>query len=342
MSELDALRAEPYRYSLFAALRLIERTFRDAPRLARSTRATEEPVRISQRPHLMFAPSDVCGVDEDGKLRVEEYSFGLLGPNGPMPLHLTELALHRSAHYGDPALARFLDLFNHRFAAIFFRAWAETDPATCADRPDDDQFRAYLAALNGLAHEQARGRDSVGDEAKLARSDLLGARVRSADRLETLLGEYFGIPVRIREFVGSWLDIPSDEQLRLGQTSSGSAVGLGATLGSMSWQRQNKFEIVIGPLDLEQFRDLLPGTPALAELLDLARLYTHDEWSWQMRLELRQAAGLGTALFHNPVGTDNKHRGTHLGWTSWLGKSPAVANDVVVQDFVGVMYRERN
>jgi len=60
--------------------------------------------------------------------------FGLLGPNGPLPIHVTEYARHRLRHAGDATLSRFLDLFNHRFLALFYRAWAQAQPHVNRDR----------------------------------------------------------------------------------------------------------------------------------------------------------------------------------------------------------------
>lgn len=66
--------------------------------------------------------------------------FGMLGPNGPLPLHLTEYARSRSIHAGDQTLVRFLDIFHHRFMALFYRAWAQAQPTVSLDRPGEDRF----------------------------------------------------------------------------------------------------------------------------------------------------------------------------------------------------------
>ena len=50
----------------------------------------------------------------DAPPRLTVNFFGLLGPNGPLPLHLTEYARDRLRNSDDPTMARFLDLFHHR------------------------------------------------------------------------------------------------------------------------------------------------------------------------------------------------------------------------------------
>ena len=51
------------------------------------------------------------------------------------------------------------------------------------------------------------------------------------------------------------------------------------------------------------------------------RFYTNDEWSWQVRLLLRDVDVPRVTL----------GRQGHLGWTTWLGHSPQMADDVVLQ-----------
>ena len=82
--------------------------------------------------------------------RLQVRLFGLLGPNGPLPLHITEYARERLRNAGDPTLSRFLDLFHHRFLALFYRAWAQAQPHVNRDRPDDDRFAVYVGAFIGI------------------------------------------------------------------------------------------------------------------------------------------------------------------------------------------------
>src|SRR6185312_13056576 len=87
-SALERLGAAPHRFTLFAALRLLEQCFPDHPRLGESRKASDDPVRLGQTPTLSFAPSDVMGFEPSpsyGPSRLEQYSFGIFGPNGALP-----------------------------------------------------------------------------------------------------------------------------------------------------------------------------------------------------------------------------------------------------------------
>ena len=322
VTSLESLRREPERFSLFAALRLLEQAHPDRPRLGESRQASDDPVRLGHVPHLTFAPTDVaaCAQDDAGRLRLEQYSFGLFGPNGPLPVHLTELAYQRRRNVDDPTIVDFLNSFQHRLISLFYRAWADSDPATSLDRPDSDRFTMYLGATFGLGPATARDRDCVPDDAKLSRAALFAQQTRSAPALRAILAGYFQLPTALREFTGAWLTLPRESRWRLGRASG--ALAESAFLGASLWSSQHKFEIVMGPLTLACLETFLPGGRGLRELEDLVRLFTNSEWTWQLRLLLPPEEIPRTRL----------GRCGKLGQVSWLGIRDGVADDVVIQE----------
>jgi type VI secretion system protein ImpH len=323
MSLLEDLQDSPEHYTLFAALRRIEQAHRDRPRLGESRKAADDPVRITQRPHLYFVGADIAAfaAGESAVPRVEQHGFGVFGPNGALPLHLTEVAYSREHQSDDPALGDFVNAFQHRFASLFYRAWADSDPCACFDRMDQDAFRLYAGALLGMGPAQARDRDSVLDYAKLARAGLFAPQNKSAEALQQILFEYFELPVELIPFVGSWLDISPDARCRIGIEPQHATLGLGATVGSMTWQCQSRFEIVLGPLQIAEFVNFLPGARGLTQLKSLVRLYTNEEWSWQVRLLLES----------QQIPTMRLGEGGWLGWTTWLGSRSQLARDAVIE-----------
>lgn len=318
LTALTQLRERPAGFSLFAALRALEQAHAAQPRLGESRKAADDLVRLGQAPHLSFAPSDLAsvGVNEEGQLSLEQYGFGLFGPNGALPLHLTEIAYERRRQKDDRAIVDFINLFQHRLISLFYRAWANSEPTVSLDRPGADRFRAYLGAIIGLAPDCAYDADAAPDYAKLSRAGRFAQQARSADGLEAVLADYFEQPVEVRPYCGEWLDIPADLHCRLGEQRLGSSM----TLGGSTWQCQHKFEIVLGPLPRADFADFLPGARGLEELRALVRFYTNDEWAWQLRLLLRDVETPGVRLGAT----------SQLGWTSWLGKRRAGAADVVI------------
>jgi len=323
MSTLATLEDQPYRFTLFAALRLLEQLHPERPRLGEARRLADDAVRLAQPPYLQFAPTDLAPLDrtENGLPRLEQYVFGVFGPNGALPLHLTEYAFERAAHSADPGVSDFINAFQHRFIALFYRAWADGDPAVNLDRPQSDRFARYVGALIGLASGVARAAAPHAARAALARAGLFGQSSRSAEALERALADYFGLEVRIRQFVPGWLEIPPEMRTRLGVAVEGMTLGRGATLGARTRQCQHQFEIVIGPLAYPEFVRFLPGTPAFRELAGMVRLFTNDEWSWQLRPTLATGEAPGVRL-----GGEGR-----LGWTSWLGGRRLSEADVMIR-----------
>ena len=305
-----ALAGAPYRHDFYQTLRRLECLYQDRPRWGRALRPVDEPVRLGQDPDLTFAPAPIASFEPaDGGRppRLQVRLFGLLGPNGPLPIHITEYARERLRHAGDPTLSRFLDLFNHRFLAFLYRAWAQAQPHVSRDRPKDDRFGAYVGAFVGVAPAAFRGRDSVPDLGKLFHAGTLGRHVRNAEGLTSILRQFFRIPAEVEEFVGHWLALGTGERTCLSR--EGAALGSGAVVGGRVWDRQHKFRIQLGPLTLTQYESFLPGGAPLRQLADWVRQYLCFELAWDVRLVLERGQVPALTL----------GRSGRLGWTTWLG-----------------------
>jgi len=313
----QALEAEPYRFDFYQAMRRLECAHPGSPRLGLARRPDQEPVRLSQEPSLAFAPSTLASYrpghdDMPGRLVV--HFFGLFGPNGPLPLHLTEYARERLRNASDPTLARFLDIFHHRMLLYFYRAWASAQPAVNFDRPEEDCFALYVGALFGLGMPSLRDRDNLPDLAKLHHAGQIACQTRHADGLHSFLADFFRLPVRLEEFIGEWLELTADELCRLGASAEASTLGRSVTLGSRTWECQHKFRIVLGPLTFATYEAFLPGHDNLRRISALVRTYLGHELAWDVCLILRRDQVPALRL-------DGRGQ---LGWTTWLVSSPPV------------------
>ena len=305
----DELAATPYRYDFYQTLRHIECLFETKPRWGQALRPVDEPVRLGQEPDLSFAPAPLASFERpDGKPpRLQVRLFGLFGPNGPLPIHLTEYARERMQHAGDPTLSRFLDVFHHRFLALFYRAWAQAQPHVHRDRPKEDRFTVYVGSFIGMAPSTLRDRDSLPDLAKFFHVGALIRQVRNPEGLMHILQHFFRVPVKIEEFVGHWMFLSRRDRSSL--SAEGASLGIGAVLGDSVWDRQHKFRIHLGPLTLAQYEDFLPGGKTLAKLVDWVRTYFCFELDWDVRLMLKAEEVPMLAL----------GAGQRLGFTAWLG-----------------------
>jgi type VI secretion system protein ImpH len=310
---LAAMAQQPWAHDFFSALRWIDARHPDKPRLGTARKPVDEPVRLAQAPELSFAPSALHSVvpsGPGGRARIEVRFFGLFGPNGPLPLHLTEYARERQLHHGDATFARFADLFHHRLLLLFYRAWAQGRPETSLDRPGDDRFGEFVGSLIGIGTRTLRERDAAPDAAKLHFAGLLARQVRNADGLAAILSGYLRREVRIEQFVGAWLALPESERSRAGGGLRGAALGRSAVLGRTVWDRQHHFRVHIGPLDRAAFDSLLPDGDVLPAVVALVEQYVGHEFGWDLRLVLRAGE----------VAPCRPGQHGRLGWTSWADK----------------------
>jgi type VI secretion system protein ImpH len=306
----DALAEAPYRYDFYQTLRRLECLHDQQPRWGRAQRPVDEPVRLGQDPDLSFAPAALASFEAHrGRTpRLQVRLFGLFGPNGPLPIHITEYARERLRHADDPTFCRFVDIIHHRFIALFYRAWAQAQPSVNRDRPKDDRFTVYVGAFLGMSPATLRERDTVPDMAKLFHVGALIRHVRNPEGLTHILQHFFRVPVRIEEFVGHWMSLSTRERTYL--SSENAVLGSGAVLGARLWDRQHKFRIHMGPLTLDQYESFLPGATSLQKLVDWVRQYLCFELDWDVQLALKEGAVPRLTL----------GGGQRLGWTTWLGR----------------------
>ncbi|MDR5784951.1 type VI secretion system baseplate subunit TssG [Caballeronia sp. LZ065] len=324
---LEQAAGAPYEYDLFELMRWIDACAVSPVRLGRASHPRDEPVRFGQRPSLAFAPAPLAEVRRDQRegshtrAQVSVYGFGLFGPNGPMPLHLTEYAYERARNHGDTSLAGFADLFHHRLIALVYRAWANAQPCASLDRAADARFDDYIASLIHLGQPSLKGRGAVADHARYYMAGHLVRQTRNPEGLCRILADYFGVKTRVNEYTPGWIAIEPARQSALPLRLGANASGAGAMLGRAVRDAQHGFEIVIGPLPMERFRQFLPDTEAAMQLADWVRFYAGDELEWNVRVLLARADVRGAS-----VGMQQR-----LGWDTWVGErlSPTDAGDLV-------------
>ena len=257
---------------------------------------------------------------------MQQRLFGLLGPNGVLPLHLTEYARERVTHHGDHTLQRFLDLLTHRFALLFYRAWAEAQPAVSLDRADNKATFNRIGALVGIGLPSLQDRDALPDASRLYFAGRLSRQSRDADGLLAWCRSEFNAPVAIEQWCGHWMELAKDERSRLGRRG-GSLLGRGAVLGGSVWDVQHKFRVAIGPLRLDQYCRFLPGGADVARLQALVRSWVGIEFAWDLKLVLKRDEVPQFRLGAH-------HRGVRLGLghAIWLGhyRRPRDAGDLCI------------
>jgi type VI secretion system protein ImpH len=308
---LTSVSEKPYRYGFYQTVRCINCFYQDKPITGKSNKPSDDPIRFSQEPYTFFAPSTLGGLEIDGSSqypRLSQRFIGMFGPNGPLPLHLTEYVRDRSRHHRDQSLARFIDMFHHRIVSLFYSAWAQSQPTVQFDRPEQDRFAMYVGSLFGLGLPSLRSVDSMHHLSKLSFAGHLSSLPRHVDGLISMLKGYFSVPAQIREFISHWMRIPARDRVQLGEASMNGCLGIDTVIGERVWQRQDKFRVSLGPLSLDEYEAFLPAGKSFKALVALVRNYVGIEYLWEVNLILKKDEKPVTCL----------GKSGSLGWTSWL------------------------
>jgi type VI secretion system protein ImpH len=311
------LLADPERHHIFLALRIIEAQFQDSPRLGESKRPREDRFRLGQEAELAFPPSTIASIRppngaQPGML-VNRF-FGLWGPMGPMPIHLTEYARDRLRNNKDPTIIAFADMLTHRLMSLMYRAWSAGHPAPSFDRAlrteksrsPVESFERKISALTGHYENGLRDRDAMPELAKRHFAGHLAPVPRHPEGLVSMVSTFVNAPVELQEFVGEWLNLEADDCWSLG---SATGLGLGTSIGTQVFSHAAKFRLKIGPMRLSDFKRLMPGQILLKLVEDVVRNYVGDTYDWDMNLVLAK-----DEVPKSQLGAD-----TALGHTSWLG-----------------------
>lgn len=344
----------------FQALRRLEAESPpgEFPRIGWSQSCKADLVHLGQRPYLTFAPRNIdgwfpAGVDScrfPKRPVLLLFAFGLLGPSGPLPRHLTEYALDRERE-DDYTLSNFLNVLQHRMLCFYYRCWTATRPITDFDRPGPQRITRLAGSIVGVGSPESARRSPhlaphyatatcVGTGGKTTASQTtarsgeaaenletedwprlfyagwLAKPQRCADGLESLLRGYFRVPVEVLPFLGRWIELRPEELSRL-RLDSGAVLGTTAVLGSRIRDCQTKFRIRLGPLVWDDLVRFLPGSLSGRRLRELVEDYVGWEFDWDLQLVLSKEAVPELAL-------DGSRR---LGWTTFLGSSPLFSVD---------------
>jgi type VI secretion system protein ImpH len=309
LTHVERFTRSPRTHHIFQALRVLEAAFADAPPLGTARRPKDDPIRLGQEPTVAFQRTTITDYRPPsgaGPGKLTNLAFGLFGPGGPLPAHVTEYARERAVNHRDPTLVAFADMLTHRVMGLFYRAWTTGQPAVDFDRGEGGRFDGCVAALAGIPSPALTGRDAMPDNARRHFAAFLSPGPRHPDGLRAILSGFFGMACTIDEFVGCWLDLDPSDTWRLG-----AAIGLGqgTVIGERVWSRSAKFRIRLGPMSRTDYDRLLPGGDAIARLTAIVRTYAGDALDFEVTLVLREDEVPRACL-------DGAAR---LGLTSWVG-----------------------
>ncbi|MDO4640971.1 MAG: type VI secretion system baseplate subunit TssG [Neisseria sp.] len=319
---LNKVASRPYRYDYFSLLRQLEsvRFMTGGRLLGKAVNPKQEKIRVRQEPSLIFSPRNIQSVNlTPGYVEISINGFGLFGPSGPLPLHITEYAYERQHQHGDATWTGFANIFQHRLAVLFYRAWANAQSIVSLDKNAEDRFGKYIACLNGLDSPPVSNHNLVHEFSRRYFAGLLMKQSRSAANLQQLLTRYFKVQVVIQTNVGYWVSVSDEEKTQVG-SEQGFTLGEGLLLGDKLYDAQSKFRIIVGPLTLEAYRSFYKKGFNTARLREWVRLFLADEYEWDVK----------PVLMRQEVPPLELGNDTQLGLSTWLGHVNRDAEDLVV------------
>jgi type VI secretion system protein ImpH len=315
---LRRLEAEPWVYSFFQAVRLLEAAGGKREPVGEFTPPSKEVARFTSCPTLAFPASEIQSFkrSSDGQPSLEVNFMGLIGPLGVLPLPYSSLTLVRLREK-DRAMKDFFDLFNHRFISLFYRAWTKYRFAISYERSGSGGLTASMLALIGLGMPSLQNRQQVVDESFVFYAGLVAQRPRSAEALRHLVADYFDVPVAVKQFAGSWSPLDPRDRTRVGEPHGiTTLMGVGTVVGDEVWYMQSKVRLILGPLSRKQFEDFLPGGTAHEPLRAITRMFAEQEMDFEAQLILKREDAPACVLGGDGSGS------ARLGWISWVKSNP--------------------
>jgi type VI secretion system protein ImpH len=325
---IDRLLEEPHGFGFFQAVRLLERWFVQQEG-AQAGDVLGRRVRFRNSLSLSFPASEIAqleavetpAADSPAEphtpgvkhVAITPSFMGLLGIAGTLPAFYTEMFARRELYERDGAGRAFLDIFLQRAATLFYQAWRKHRLPVQFESDRRNRFLPYVLSLAGVGQSSLRdrlhaGEGGVSDDLIAYFSGTLQTRPVSASAIRRIVSDYFGVDVRLEQFVGRWYALPEEHQSSLGATNM--QLGRGMVCGQRVWQRDLRVRLTIGPLSHGQFRRFLPGGPAALALRELLTLLTGVSLEYEIRVALRAAEVQGVRL--------GEQQSARLAWDAFL------------------------
>jgi type VI secretion system protein ImpH len=346
------LEKEAYRFEFFQAVRLLEFIRRERTAsgselglvpVGRNGPSDRESVHFRTLPSHAFPASEITAIEltqpagsespgnpHQPMAQMEVAFMGLTGPCGVLPQHYTQTVIDRVRNR-DRALRDFLDLFNHRAISLFYRAWEKyrlplvVERAALEQRREEDLFSQCIRCLTGFGTGGLRDRLEIADETfTFFSGHFAQAHPPSVAAIEAMVGDYFGLPVRVLQFQGQWLYLDPEDRscmpspaLPAGRNRS---LGRSVVVGQRVWSIENRFRIQLGPLGYSEFSRFMPTGDALRPISQLIRSYVGPEFDFDVQPVLKAVETPGSRLGGRPAD------GAFLGWNTWIQSRPRDRN----------------
>ena len=313
----------PYEFEFAKAVSLLEQLYPDKQTVGDAANIAGEVVKLRSLISLSTPPSDIYSLE---KLKSKQSQavltvnfFGIAGQAGPLPNVYNELILDRLSSK-DPSFKEFLDIFNHRLLSVHYKNQVKYNLSLDKAKTENTRAANVLKHIGGLTYAEVSKQHKVNLRSYLRYVGLLWQKPHSMIGLETILNDYFGLPTKVKQFMGHWYPLECEQTTIIGEHHQNARLGEEAVLGTKVWLQSEKIRIKIGPVPLEHYHSLLPGGAANYAVAEVARHYLGRDFVFNFELHLKDSEAEPARLKGESA----------LGWNSWLESSATSHLDSVI------------
>jgi len=313
------------RLGFFELVSFLERLTGGSARVGGMGPVADERVRFRHDPSLGFPAGDVAGValrsvpsSEDPlepkrpQFEVTTTFLGLTGAASPLPAYLAEEVAQEDPD--APERREFLDFFHHRLLSLLYRLESKYSLTKEFVTTCEDQWSRRVLALAGIDTYDKQTSGTLKAWQLLRLAPLLAQRSRTGEQLavaleEVLADDLEGARVRVRQFIGQWVEI--DTRFQLGSRRYG--LGRNTLLGSKAFDRMGAIRLEIAPLPPRAYKRLLPEGDLLPVVREVVALFVREPLQYNLELGLTESV---TQTFRL-----SSSDSPQLGRETWLGTS---------------------
>jgi type VI secretion system ImpH/TssG family protein len=224
-----------------------------------------ERVRIKANVDFSSKFADVSAVDGLSEKAAKIYTnlYSIAGYEGILPdCYMQEFWLHGSTH--RKAVTDFFDIFNSIILELRYTFMKRHHVQSLSCSSKDAVVGKIVSSLAGFEFEYKGNNESsavptIPFQFRMASQNLFWQRTRTCDGMRTLLSDFFGVSVKIKQFAGGFVEVDKSQQFAIGvRKHRYNSLGENCFLGNKMWDQTNGICMEIGPLDFQTYIKFLP------------------------------------------------------------------------------------
>ncbi|NRR33137.1 type VI secretion system baseplate subunit TssG [Oxalobacteraceae bacterium] len=248
---------------------------------------------------------------QDGDLKrivIRPSFIGLLGCYGVLPAHYSDRVAAQLHADKEEGVRAFLDIYSSRLVALYYQSWAKCR-LELAGEDEQERLHPLLMALSGA--DGPRQDAALPGKAAAFYAAPFGQRPCSAATIQSVLQEYFCVPVAVEAHRGYWHPLEPGLQMQL--DGDNACLGERCILGPDTWRRDLRARVVLGPLPKAQYDHFSPGEDGALVLARMLSMFSVVALQFEICLILR-----ASDVPQMRLGGDAENGGFQLGVDTFL------------------------